>query len=175
MNLRTLLLMASVLVMSGCATQPLTLNYGPTSTMSVDGAMSVGDFRYIPAENGKTKPNQIPNTAMGEVIFEKNIDEYIETALFTEARFVGIDVGKGTAEVSGSINEFSIDDLGFNVDWVLDISYQVKNENGICFETRKVVEKRTEKFGNVFGALNEVIKLNIEQLFSEPEFVRCIN
>jgi hypothetical protein len=34
---------------------------------------------------------------------------------------------------------------------------------------------RTVKFANPFGALNETIKLNVEQLLDEPDFIKSIN
>lgn len=168
MKLITILIIA--LTLSACSTAPLTLNYSPSSTKTVEGEMKVGDFRYIPGEGEKVKPNQIRNTALGSAIFEKNIDEYIETALFTESRFVGIKLKDTAKEVTGSINEFLIDDLGFTVDWTLEIRYVISG----CYDKVHTLKKKTDKFGNVFGTLNEVIKLNIEMLFSDSKFTSCI-
>lgn len=170
MNLKLIPLVFISVFFVGCATPPLTLNYTPSSTMSVEGDMTVGNFRYLPGENEKVKPNQIRNTALGSVIFEKNIDEYIETALFVESRFVGIDLKESESEVTGEITEFLIDDLGFSVDWVLDIHYVIDD----CYDNSHRLEKKTDKFVNVFGSLNEVIKLNIEMLFGDPQFQACI-
>lgn len=156
---------------SGCATQPITYNYSPTSTISVKGKMNVGTFRYLPGETEKIKPNQIRNTALGSAIFEKNINEYIETALFLESRFVGIELNDAAKTVYGEINEFLIDDLGFSVDWTLDISYTIDG----CYNERHVLQKKTDKFGDIFGTLNEVIKLNIEKLLSDKLFQNCIS
>lgn len=165
-------------ILTGCATPPHTLNYSPSSTMSVEGKLNVGDFKYVPGdENPKVKPNQIRNTALGNIYFEKNIDVYFETAVLTEARFVGIDVGKSTNVVSGEIIEFLIDDLGYSIDWTLTVAYKVSNENGsdVCYEATQTLEKNSAKFGNVFGTLNEVMKLNIEKVFQDEAFVACIN
>jgi len=170
MNLKVLAVLALAIFATGCTTQPLTLNYAPTSTMTVEGEMSVGDFRYIPGEAENIKPNQIRNTAIGTILFEKNIDQYIETAVFTESRFVGINLKDAGTQITGEINEFLIDDLGFSVDWTLDIRYVIDD----CYDGTHKIEKKTEKFVNVFGSLNEVIKLNIEMLFDDPEFRSCI-
>ena len=171
MKMKILGALVSIGFLAGCASPPLTLNYAAGSTMSVEGEMKVGDFRYIPGEGEKIKPNQIRNTALGSVVFEKNIDEYIETALFVESRFVGIKVGESPTEITGEINEFLIDDLGFKVDWTLDIRYVIAG----CYDQAHVIEKQTEKFVNVFGSLNEVMRLNIELLFADPAFKACIS
>lgn len=166
----------AAVIISGCSSAPITLNYAPSSTMSVDGNLKVGDFKYLPSEiNPKIKPNQIRNTAIGDVIFEKNVDEYFETAVFTESRFVGISVGNSQNELSGEIREFLMDDLGYSVDWTFDVNYRVNSkEHGTCYEKTHRIEKNTAKFVNVFGTLNEIIKLNIEQAFSDQAFIDCI-
>jgi len=178
MNMRLLSVVTAALLLTGCANAPITLNYAPSSTMSVKGALKVGDFQYLPGKEGKkkVKPNQIRNTAMGEVLLEKNVDEYFESALFTESRFVGINVGDTNNVVSGDIIEFLIDDLGYSIDWTLDVKYIVKSADGSdCYNKVHKIAKNTAKFANPFGTLNEVMKLNIEQAFQDPAFQRCIN
>jgi len=169
-------LMLVVLATSGCATAPITLNYAPSSTMSAEGNANIGDFKYLPGENNpKVKPNQIRNTAIGDIILEKNVDEYFETALFTESRFVGIKVGNSENEITGEINEFLVDDLGYSIDWTLDVNYKVSSkENVNCYEKSYIIEKNTAKFANPFGTLNEIMKLNIEKVFEDQEFLNCI-
>lgn len=143
--------------------------------MTVHGHETVGPFRYLPAESGKAKPNQIRNTAIGNILLDKNVADYFKEALFDESRFVGIKMGSGP-RVSGTINDFLIDDLGWSVDWTLDVTYRIQNmDGGVCYTGDKVLKKHTAKFANAFGTLNEVMKLNIEKLFGDPAFVRCIN
>ncbi|WP_444895870.1 hypothetical protein [Microbulbifer sp. SSSA005] len=164
-------------IAAGCAQAPITLNYAPSSTMSVDGELKVGKFKYLPAENNnRVKPNQIRNTAMGSILLEKNINEYFETAMFTESRFVGIKVKDSNNVVSGEIIEFLIDDLGYSIDWTLEVKYLVSaDESSECYSKAHKIEKNTAKFANPFGTLNEVMKLNIEKVFSDSEFVSCVS
>jgi hypothetical protein len=164
-------------IATGCAQAPITLNYAPSSTMSVDGELKVGTFKYLPGENNaRVKPNQIRNTAMGSILLEKNINEYFETAIFTESRFVGIKVKDSANVVSGEIVEFLIDDLGYSIDWTLEVNYIVGNyDNESCYKKTHKIEKNTAKFGNPFGTLNEVMKLNIEKAFADSSFVRCVS
>lgn len=162
--------------LTGCSSAPVVLNYAPSSTMSVSGSEKVGTFDYTPAKNGKIKPNQIRNTAMGNVILEKNIHEYFETALYTESRAVGIDVHNVKPVVHGTINDFLIDDLGYSIDWTLDVTYVVDapGSDKACYSQTKKTQKHTAKFTNPFGTLNEVMKLNIEELFKDPAYRACI-
>jgi hypothetical protein len=37
------------------------------------------------------------------------------------------------------------------------------------------VTRKTAKFGNPLGALNETIKLSIEQLLDDPEFIKALS
>ena len=178
MKLPLLIIIISSLLLGGCAGAPIMLNYAPSSTKSVEGALKVGDFEYLPAKNNsELKPNQIRNTALGEILLEKNIDEYFKTALFTESRFVGIKVNKSKNVVSGQIKEFLIDDLGYSIDWTLEVNFVVNNGGsaGTCYNKTHKIEKNTAKFANAFGTLNEVMKLNIEEAFNDKDFVRCIS
>lgn len=167
-------LMGGCLALSGCA-GPVVLNYSPSSTMSVKGTEKVGAFDYAPAKGGKIKPNQIRNTAAGNIFFEKPIHDYFEKAMFIESRFVGIEVGENGPVVHGTIDEFLIDDLGYSVDWTLNVTYVVdKNDGSTCFKSQKKLARNTNKFANAFGTLNEIVKDNIELLFKDPAFVTCI-
>jgi hypothetical protein len=162
------------LALSGCAT-PVTLNYAPSSTMTVSGNEQLGFFKYVPAESGRVKENQIRNTAIGDIKIDRNVDEYFKQAFFAESRFVGIKMGQGPM-VHGTINDFLIDDLGYSVDWTLDVTYVVDSVGGgaPCYNQQKVFKKHTAKFANAFGTLNEVVKDSIEEAFKDPGFVSCI-
>ena len=165
-----------LLMAAGCTTPEHVVNYSPSSTMTVAGSGKVGDFRYMPSEiSDDITPNQIRNTAIGDIKFEKNIDEYFETAVFSEFRLVGIEADDTASVVSGEITEFIIDDLGYSVDWTLNVHYVVTGPgNTACYDQTQSYEKHTPKFSNFFGVLNEVIKSNIELALKDPAFVRCL-
>lgn len=169
----TLSFLFIVFFFTGCG--KMVLNYAPSSTMIVKGNVEVGEFKYLPMVFHDVKPNQIRNTAIGSIIFEKNISDYYEKALFNESRLVGINIS-GKNYVYGEIKDFLIDDLGYSIDWKLLVNYKVKNETGsVCYDKDKLVTKNTSKFINVFGSLNEVMKLNIEKVFADKDYVKCIN
>ena len=43
------------------------------------------------------------------------------------------------------------------------------------FSAVKTTQRRTGKFANPIGALNETIKLNVEQLLDDANFIKAIN
>lgn len=166
---------SALLLFTGC-TPKHVINYAPSSVLSVKGNTSIGQFNYLPAKNGEVKMNQIKNTALGSIMFEENIDNVFQKAVFSELRLVGVNVNSNKNLLTGNINQFLIDDLGFSIDWTVDVDYIVTNKasNKICYNQTKVIHKNTPKFSNPFGALNEVIKLNIEELMKDPNFKKCI-
>ncbi len=169
------LIALTAIAISGCGTNKLPLNYAPTSVLTASGETKVDPFEYAPARGGKIKSNQIRNTAMGNVYFEQDIGVLFKDAVFKELRFVGVKVGVGTATLSGEIEEFLIDDLGYSVDWTLRVNYQVKDASGtVVYQAVKNIERNTNKFANIFGALNETIKLSIEELIKDPKFLKTI-
>lgn len=167
------LVLTAFISLSGCVAT-LPVNYAPSSTMSVSGTISVADFSYSPAENGRVKPNQIRNTAIGNMYFDQNIDLLVRDAVFKELRFVGIKVNGEDNKLTGEIEEFLIDDLGYSVDWTLRIRYVAKGVDGVLYESTKETKRKTGKFANLFGALNETIKLNVEELLKDSEFISVI-
>ncbi|HEY2328311.1 MAG TPA: hypothetical protein VGI63_00675 [Verrucomicrobiae bacterium] len=178
-SLQILAVSASTLfisLFSGCATQPLTLNYSPSSTLTAEGSIAVSSFTYSAANGGKIKSNQIRNTAIGNAYFEKDIAKAFEEAVFKELRFVGVRLDSSKIELTGDVEEFLMDDLGYSVDWTLRVKYRVKEKAGgaVVYEATKAIKKKTEKFGNLFGIINEIIKMNIEELIKDDKFKNLI-
>lgn len=145
--------------------------------MIVNGTAFIGDFIYNPGQRDpEIALNQIENTASGAFKFDRNVDKVFGAAVFNEARLVVIDIDPDANIISGEIDRLFVDDLGFTVDWTLNIRYVVSEPGGTqCYNRIMIVERNTPKFGNVFGTLNEIIKANIEMAFSDPNFVQCIN
>lgn len=175
-HIKKLALVSFVATLAGCSGQPLTVTYTPSSTLTAEGSMDVGSFSYRPSEiNPDIRPNQIRNTAIGSILFDDSIANYFERAVFTEARFTGIKVGKSDTKLTGEIKEFLADDLGYSVDWTLDVEYVVTHKDGaVCYSRSHDVRKTTNKFVNIIGSLNEVMRLNIERVISDKNFIDCI-
>lgn len=177
---RLTLVSAAVLGLSACASGPVPVNYAPSSVLSCTGATAVAQFSYQPADPGAPHPvaaDQIRNTALGEIHIDREVRTFVRDAIFAELRFTGIKTDERTRLLHGQIQEFLIDDLGYSIDWTLRIRYWVVDAetHAVLFLGVKDTQRRTAKGANVFGALNETIKLNAEALMKDPAFRRVIS
>jgi uncharacterized lipoprotein len=173
-----LLLLSSVSFMiSGCSVK-VASTYKPSSAMTVKGSMKVGTFRYLQAEkDNELALNQIKENGFGDIFLDKNINTLFEEALFTEARFVGINLENSKNIITGEIIELNEDYVNWNilkVTWDLTVNYIVKKDNKICFSKMKTVHWDTTKTSLQQDMVANVIKQNIEKLFSDEEFVNCL-
>jgi hypothetical protein len=164
----------------GCANAPIPVNYAPSSVKTATGALQVGDFKYLPAEAGATKPipaNLIRNTAMGEIKIDRDVKVFVRDAVFAELRFVGVKANDPGKVLTGDIEEFLVDDLGYSIDWTLRIKYTLTDttSKAVLYQAVKNTQRNTAKFANPFGALNETIKINAESLLDDSIFVKAIN
>ncbi|KAG0908101.1 hypothetical protein G6F32_016966 [Rhizopus arrhizus] len=69
-----------------------------------------------------------------------------------------------------------VDELGMNIDWTLRVVYTVaeKSNGDVVYSAVKDIKRTTPKFLNVLGALNDLIRLNIEALATDPQFLAAI-
>lgn len=79
--------------------------------------------------------------------------------------------------LTGEVGDFLIDDLGYSIDWTIKVLYRVKatQTNQSLYESKAVTQRNTNKFANPFGAMNEVIKLSIDEIIKDPAFLKAIN
>ena len=78
--------------------------------------------------------------------------------------------------MSGEIEDFLIDELSASADWTLKVNYSVKNlQTGkTLYESTKITKRNVSKLVNISHVVNEMIKLNIEELLKDEEFVTTI-
>jgi hypothetical protein len=165
----------AIFFIGGCVKLPLS--YLPGSVKKVSGNVSVSDFKYIPAATGKVKQFQIPNTALRNLRFNKDINLFFRDAVSLELFSAGVRLDDKTRVLGGEIEDFLIDDSGYKVDWTLKVHYLVKNvQTGeIAYTSTKNTMRTASKLVNLNSALNEIIKLNIEELLKDKEFIKAIN
>ncbi len=184
LSLRACLAIAVVtsLMLTGCASAPIPVNYAPSSIKSATGALSVAGFEYLPAEPTAPKPlpaNQIRNTALGggQINLDREVKVLMRDAVFAELRGVGVKTNDHSKQLSGEIEEFLVDDLGFSIDWTLRIKYTLTDHASktVIFQSVKNTQRKTAKFANLFGGLNEIIKANVDQLLDDAMFLKAIN
>ena len=170
-----LILGVAMFIVEGCARIPL--NYSPSYVSKASGSVSISNFKYLPAETGKVKPFQIRNTAFGNLKFDKNIDIFFRDAVLAELRFGGVKLDDKTRILGGEIEDFLIDELSSSVDWTLKVHYLVKNlQTGhTVYVSTKTTQRKASKLVNISSALDEMIKLNIEELLKDEAFIKAIN
>jgi hypothetical protein len=163
-------------ILSGCSAT-VVHNYSPSSNMSVNGALEVGTFKYLPAEQDKNfKPNQIQVTAPFQIYLENPIHKHFEGALFKESRSVGIVVKESTNLLHGEIQEFSRYHGLLEADFTLKVRYVVSTKDSkSCYDKVQTIKKTTDAGYSSGPIWNEVIKLNIEKAFQDSQFVSCIH
>lgn len=188
------------LLIAGCGTAPpIPINYAPSSVLSASGTLQISDFVYEPAlpaaptatapekkleknsgrkvaSKKKVASNQIRNTAMGNIFIDRDVNVFVRDAVFAELRFVGVKTDGARPVLRGHIEEFLIDDLGYSVDWTLRVRYELLGADGSApiYQSVKNTQRNTAKFANVFGAMNETVKLNAEELIKDPAFLAAI-
>lgn len=156
------------LMSSACVSKPAPL-YTPSSLVTGRGDIQVSTFRYLPAEQGKVGPNQVRNTAIGSLKIAENIDAYFTNAMLSELKYAGYRIGQGDAVLTGDIQDFLADDLGYNVDWKLVAVYRLKRADQTVYEKRVEVAHRTPKLVEPFAGFNKTFRLAFEALMKDPE------
>jgi len=161
--------------MEGCARIPLS--YLPGSVSKISGSVSISNFKYIPAEAGKVKSYQIRNTSLGSLKFDKNIDTFFRDAVFAELHSSGIKLDDKNQVLDGEIEDFLIDEMSASVDWTLIVNYSVKKlqTGNTLYKSTKITKRNASKLVNISSAVNEMIKLNIEELLKDEEFIKVIS
>jgi uncharacterized lipoprotein len=170
-----LLLGGAMFFVDGCTRIPLS--YLSSSVNKVSGSVSISNFKYLPAETGAVKPFQIRNTALGKLKFDRNIDIYFRESVSMELRFAGVKLDDKTRVLNGEIEDLLVDDLSYNADWTLKVHYLIKNlqTGGTVYASTKTTQCKASKLMNVNSALNDIIKLNIEELMKDEAFIKAIN
>lgn len=171
----TMLICTLLLLMEGCARIPL--NYLPNSNNKISGSLSISNFKYAPSINGKVKPYQIRNKAIGSLKFNKNIDAFFQDAVIAELNTAGIKLDNKNHGLIGEIEDFFVDELGAHADWTLIVNYSVKNlQTGkALYESTKITKRNVSKLANLSIVVNEMIKSNIEELLKDNDFLNAIN
>ncbi|MDH1700994.1 hypothetical protein [Comamonas terrigena] len=165
----------------GCGTPSgLTIDYAPSSTKTAQGNVNVGDFKYSAVNPRTSKPmpqDVIRNTAMGEIKLDRDVSKFVRDAVFNELRFVGVKVVPTGMLLTGDIEEFFIDDLGYSIDWTYRVKYTLeeKTSGKAVYSSVKNIQRKTNKFGNPLGVLKENVKMSVEELLEDPEFIKAIN
>ena len=181
-KLLLMVLAVAMVGMAGCAGTIPTDSYMPQNFIRFDNKnpVDMGNFTYQPFLDGKVKPNQIQNTAMGSIYISSNVAEMVRRATALELEKTGLKLTDQTdISVAGDVLEFKADDLGYSVDWTYAIRYKIlsKKDNKTLFTREyRPPMKSTGKFGlpsDLAPIVHEVI-LNGYDIFVRDAEARAI-
>lgn len=173
----SLLCMVLTLV-SGCVST--TFIYSPSSSLTATGSVMVSDFKYLPSINGKIDPKSIYTTSYFNIDLDKRVDVSYKDAVFKELRSVGIKTNSKDRILTGDIQEFFVDPVGFgDAQWTLRVTYYVRNmhTSELVYQGEKVERRSINKlFDDVYIApLADIIRANIDKLIEDKTFLEAIN
>lgn len=163
--------------LTACGPIMFTLPYQPVTTAELQGNVDVQKFSYTPKEG--VKPNQIRNTAAGTMLLTENADDYFTNAVKREFRQAGISLKQGAqCTLSGELNDFAVDDLGYSVTHISNAHYILSDTRGkVLYDSIFDVKFDGSKFVVVqviMANLNKTIADNINKLLADPDFQKIL-
>jgi len=146
--------------------------YGPRSALVAHGSVWVGPFTY-PVATADMKPTEIPNTALMTTIHaDKPVAELMHDLTLNELRFTGIDVRGSDRTLTAEIEKYKVDDISNPAEWTIAVHFAVRDKTGaLLYDAVKSAAPTNGKF--VINFLE--MKLVIEDLISDPAFIKAIN
>ncbi|HZZ04274.1 hypothetical protein [Paraburkholderia sp.] len=169
------------LMLSACSWSWFGLNSPPrTAAAHSTGWLSIAparDFVYVPARNGQVSPNRIENTAMTGIILKTDISEAVRNGVVSSLRIAGFHLTGGRKVLSGSIEQFTVDDSRSPAFWTLKMRYVVTDitTQNVVFSTTKTVRQKSPKFTSNTIAIEDTVRQSVDALISDPGFVKSVN
>jgi hypothetical protein len=174
----------AIMGMAGCAGTIPTDSYTPQNFVRFDhnNPVDMGNFTYQPFLDGKVKPNQIQNTAIGSIYVSSNVAEMVRRATALELEKTGLKLtDKTDIAVAGDVLELKADDLGYSVDWTYAVRYKIlaKKDNSPLFTREyRPPMKSTGKFGlpsDLAPIVHEVILNGYDMFIRDPEVQKLLD
>lgn len=164
------------LLLCGCSIT-LSMPYQTATTAELKGNIEVENFKFHP-KSGFSQ-DQIRNTAIGSVYLTENVDTFFTNALKREMRQSALSIKSGAGcKLSGTVNDFAIDDLGYSVTYISNVHYVLSGNSGktifgktydVKFDTSKHIFMEA-----MFANVNKAISDNINKLLTDPVFQEVI-
>ena len=192
-----LLAIGLALGMTACS-GTIPVNYTPQNFVRFEGSTDIGPFTYAPSRGSEViveptnavnpaafdgttarrltiAPNQIQNTAAGQIYIGVNVGDLVQRATALELEKTGFKIDdRSPLRLSGEVLEFKADDLGYSVDWTYSVRYLIeqKSDGGLLLNETYVAEKkRTGKFGQAAdysSVVNEMILSAYDKFIRDP-------
>jgi hypothetical protein len=169
-------LTGAAMIMAGptVAAAPMTILYHPRSVVELRGHVNVDDFAYTPADP-KIKPNQIPNTAIGNIYLSMSVGSFIADGLRQELRTSGVSLqAEARCHLTGTVKAVKIDDLGFDADFLLTAHYTLSGSGGnILYEADEDTAFKAAKFGGAIESISLLFAKNINAMIGSEAFAKA--
>jgi uncharacterized lipoprotein YajG len=169
--LSPLILATFALFAAGCTTS-LPINYVPSASIRGEGPVSVGMFKYVPADQGSVGPDEFQKAtgALGNIHLSQPVPDLFRTAVRKELVAGGYSVEPGAAvEVSGNVTRFLYDWIGIiEVDFYLDVTFTLrKNGETVLIYNTSSHQKAPKTMMQDTEAVRAAISDSIDQFFME--------
>lgn len=150
-----------VVAITGCVNSLTIMPYSPSIPMEGTGNIKVGDFKYIPSQNGTLANNQVDMGPFSmEAYTDTEIKDYVAGAVAKELKFIGYKLNQNSKSViSGDILEFSGDFRGFKT---LDVKVRIEF---------KISSNEDGKVSEVYKKIHEGSYSISKWTFAEPSFL----
>lgn len=171
-------LAVAIALLSGCSL--FHFHRSPHPAAHVTGNVSVApvsDFVYLPAVKGHVSENRIANTAVSGIVMKSNINAAVHQAVLRDLNGVGVHTGSEKRVLSATIVTFVVDDIHAPAIWTLKMRYVVTDvpSQQVIYESTRTVEREAAKFTNTTLALDDIVKLSINELVADSAFIKAIN
>ena len=157
------------LALSGCATVTLP-GYTVSGSQSLNGAMGEVAATYTPP--GNSTATQIRTTTVGSLMLTEPVSSYVANAFRLELRAAGMKMDAGGCRMAMHINDYAIDDLGFNATFISDIDYQMSKASPI-YSRHVRISFTTNKFEApeiILASLRSALAQNFDTVMRDAEF-----
>ena len=156
-------------LLSACTTVTLPA-YTVSGSQSIDGNVGSVTATYTPP--GNSKSTQIRTTTVGSLMLTEPVSSYVSNAFRLELRSAGMKMDTGTCNIVLKVNDYAIDDLGFNATFISDIDYEMTKDKPI-FNKNIRVTFTTSKFvvpEVIFASLRSALAQNFDKVMQDAAF-----
>jgi len=139
-------------LLSGCVSS-IPINYIPAPTIRGVGIVTVGRFRYVPADQGRVTQDQFQQASksIGTMHTTKPVAELIQVALTKHLIAAGYSPETdGALRIEGDVQRFLYDWVGFSeVDFYLDIDFRIIRDGVCVLEYKTSSHQKAPKTGSM--------------------------
>ena len=113
----------AALGLAGCQATITMPAYTVSGSQTLSGSIADVGSSYSPP--GNSTASQIRTTTIGRLMVSEPVANYVSNAFRLELRAAGAKLDTGSCRMTLKVNDYAIDDLGFNATYISDINYEL--------------------------------------------------